>query len=1029
MIKIDTIDANLENCHLKEFILTEVLLYQIEKKFPDQSIEAANYLLYETIKDVFDGLEETEEIYYLKRKQHQYKSSFKWKKLLEAYMKEAEKVRLFKINGHDLVKVKSEIIIEKRYKNYKIKLKEENGKLNKEKKYCEDGNFKYLIKKRYTFSKYEQELNEIHSGSIPSKLIDINKVMLPRYKEKKSLYLDEDFDWKPLFKKLGWKNRNPIHLIKGKTDKKEKLVYENITHIVGGLGSGKSNYKKAETVRLCRKFGAKVGIIETNVNDVLAIAKELRKTGLEVAVILGKGNLKKHRDAYIRGMIRENEDITKLMEEENQILSALSGSCEIAALAKHYDIDTKQYPCEKLMQGRENQKMLCPLHNQCGFWNEARKLMDADVWIGTPYSLVYSRIPKFFDSYNRTYYEAVHDLLDLVFMDECDEIQQIFDSIFIPSEKIFSENDYIISKLENLANILTKRVMDIKETRYHTFINNLSQFKGAVDKTRLFLAKHRRIESFVSRRPISPNYLMMNLIHSIEKEKNEEHEFRNLIGSYYESSTKRNSTEFQKHDLFQRYNKIRDYGSQENPLDLSKKAAEELMEKYSITLKKKVDRKLFIQKIQLYIYLVQVDYYFNHLVRDYPFINEKLGNQYEIVSILSSLHKSILSFVTEPMLERYVGYKFHKDKRNDFIAIELVAYVGMGRSLMYKLPHLKKEINKQGPAVIMLSGTSIAPASGHYDMYVKPQWLLKSDKKEGEIYQEFFPVFDETSHGEMIKVSGISDREEREKNLARMVVSLENKLNAELKEWKNNKQHRKILMIVNSYLDCEVVGEALKSTSFKNSYYILNDHQDVPRVYEKEMLESFAKTEGDILVAPMTIIERGYNILDREKSYFGSIFFLIRPYSIPGDFYSTLSIIHSTYNKELDNMRSKGLEGGMKNLQKHAYEKLNDILNKIAVFDKLNDEEKIILAWYTMVSVKQSIGRLQRGGTDCRVFYVDGSFGEKEANMLTLWCDVLVNHMDNIYVKELYNNFYEGLRLCVENMEALNIIEEDEADE
>lgn len=1015
MITIDSVAANLkEESKLKEFILVEVLIYLLKKHFPEEPAEAAVYLLYETSKDAFDKMEEVEEIYLLRRKYEQYKSPYQWDILLKNYMLEDEIVRLFEIKEGKILKVKSEDVIEGRFNNYKESLRTSYYESPQELKYFRCGDFGYYIKKRYLKSEYEDEQNELHRGNIPKNIVLINKIMLPDYKEKKLLCLEADFNWKEWFNEIGWEARNPINLIKGATGKKEKLEYENINHIVGGLGAGKSNYKKAETIRLCKKFNAKIGLVETNVNAILPLAQELSEKGLKVAIILGKANLTKHREAFIRGILRNNDDITILGESENNILSALSGSCEIAALSKHYDIETRDYPCEKLIQGKDK-KLICPLHTICGFWSEARKLIDADVWIGTPYSLVYSRIPRFFDKNNRTYYEAMHDLLDIVFMDECDEEQQINDSIFIPTEKIFSRDDYIINKLENLSSLLTKKGMDLRETRYHTFINNLNQFEGAISKIRLFLAKHRRIESFASRRAIAPSYLMMSIINSVKDNGEKSNNFKNLIKTYYENSTEVNTTKFQKHILFQLYNNIRDYGSELNPLDLSNDFSEKLIDDYDIKLQEKCDKLLFIEKLQLYIYLVQVDYYLNHLTMDYPFINENLGEQYETVSVLSSLHKSILSMVSEPMIGKYMGYKFNKDKKSSFITIELVAYVGIGRSLIYKLPKLKKGLGQKGPAVVLLSGTSIAPESGHYNMYVSPEWLLKSNKKEGNIYQEYYPIYDNKNNGIPIKVSGKRDREVRERNLKNIISSLVEKFEEELRYWKENNEYRKILVAVNSYKDCIAVGDTLQNSCFSNRYRIISD-EETANVFDKEMLEHFAETNADILVAPLSIIERGYNILQDNKSYFGSIFFPIRPYPVPGDFNSALSIIHSNYGEKLEDIRKLGLNEGMKSMHKFSYAKLNEIQSKIAVFDRLNIDEKIILAWYTLIPVKQTIGRLQRGGTDCRVFYVCGSFGEKEENMLTLWKYVIEKNMDNIYVRELYENFYNGLKICIENM-------------
>jgi len=84
------------------------------------------------------------------------------------------------------------------------------------------------------------------------------------------------------------------------------------------------------------------------------------------------------------------------------------------------------------------------------------------------------------------------------------------------------------------------------------------------------------------------------------------------------------------------------------------------------------------------------------------------------------------------------------------------------------------------------------------------------------------------------------------------------------------------------------------------------------------------------------------------------------------------------------------------------------------------------MCWFTLIPIKQTVGRLQRGGTACRVFYVDGAFHTIISNseqttladsMLKAWEELLSGYQEDIFIQELYGAFLLGLREAIEKID------------
>lgn len=119
-------------------------------------------------------------------------------------------------------------------------------------------------------------------------------------------------------------------------------------------------------------------------------------------------------------------------------LASISDSCTLKALANDFERNN-YYPCKSIKQG--DKTVLCPLANTCGVYKEWTELIDADVWVATTASLITSSIPAVIDPLERTIYEAMYDLLDIIFVDEADAVQKQFDEQFTVEIDAFGNNN------------------------------------------------------------------------------------------------------------------------------------------------------------------------------------------------------------------------------------------------------------------------------------------------------------------------------------------------------------------------------------------------------------------------------------------------------------------------------------------------------------------------------------------------------------------------------------------------------------
>ena len=949
------------------------------------------------------------DIYILRKSNNKYNKRGKWRKMMELYLNLPMELRIYDVDKNGYIKR-----ISAKYENDREKYIELSISEDYEDKYKELNYPEYeIVYKSKKFKQNEVEMKTYKTNNIIEK-VDSKYKGLPRYKQKKFIAIRSNEDWETLLKLMGknFENRPVIEL--EILNQETSLEVRDLIHIVGALGAGKSTFKYATTFKEVKENELRFGIIEENVSNVISTVENLSSLGINAVPIIGTSNEAK----YLRNYYRSLKNKEKI--EDDYILKYLSGNCIVKSLVDDEE-NIAWNPCRKLKE--DNMSVTCPYWEHCGGMLRQRDLIGAEVMVTTPHSLVKGILPEFIDRYQRSIYELFYDILDLIIVDEADGIQSILDSQLMPSSHLNYGSDCILNDLKKFSSDIKRSNGGLKSINVYSIVKNTLVLEENLVVSERIITKFNKLNNYIKNKIITPIEVMKDISGLLRKANGNEKLIGFLENYVSFTDTYAIKEETIDHELNVLFNKIKSIHLIEDgyPETRIKEAVRDYMKVKGINLPtnkkgRDIDEELFVEKVCFLILIVQIDYTLKFLSNEYESMKFEVNNDSYRIAGLEGLSSRIINLVKEPCLGTIYGYKF---TRNNGLNIDVLRYEGVGRSLLENWSGLKKHIGLEGPAVVCLSGTSFSPGSAHYNLKRKPDILLKG-KKEGNIQMTFLPKIEDDRY---IKISGsgMDFKESNLKNLARNIIR---DIRYQLENSKG-----KVLIVVNSYDDCITVGETLNYNKL-NCKIVGKEESEIDNIITKDNLENFQElTKGaDICVVPLSIISRGYNILDSNgDSYFGSMFFMIRPYMVPGDFNSYVQILHYTLNDIIEKISSMDVDYGIRlsKLRKLCYVKYKKIL-EISYWAKLDHSEREIMSWFMIVPIKQAIGRMQRNGNDCEVFFCDISFcnalancqrQNKENSVFYSWREVLKVYMNDKVINTLYGNFYAALDKMIEDIE------------
>ncbi|EPH6196984.1 hypothetical protein ACS3CU_003244 [Vibrio parahaemolyticus] len=356
-----------------------------------------------------------------------------------------------------------------------------------------------------------------------------------------------------------------------------------------------------------------------------------------------------------------------------------------------------------------------------------------------------------------------------------------------------------------------------------------------------------------------------------------------------------------------------------------------------------------------------------------------------------------------------------------------------GRSLLYHLPHLREAEGIAGPHLIVLSGTSYGGrnmcyptehpgakqayepslASPDFDVDIPVSLILEQPKAERDAITErsvFEPLVVESESGKALRVSGSGSH--REQNAIHLAAGLlapavgeANSMieahfaDAQLRWGDEFSGRRRVMLVASSY---DMVVELMKELPARlppGRWKLVGVRKDEFKIRHNSRLaenchwlsaaevEAFGDfPENSVLIAPLSVISRGHNILcdsaalGRKVAAISHIYFLNRPHPHPTD----QSAVRGLHNRRINALSlcsfERQAQAGentvqlMSRLRKEAKVRYQKALHQQLPITQMNEESRLRILYRPLVQLWQTVCRGVRGGVPVYAGFIDAAF-------------------------------------------------------
>lgn len=998
---------------LYDFLRVENILYLLSLISPELNPNNAYVLLrgYQLINHSI----EDEKLYLLQQARIKflvYSSRMQWERDLSYYLDDKYSgIRLYNIEGNKLVKTQSSIPVQNREDKYLANLQStENKKSNLPE--AKAGKYKFFRQDKSSITVQIPDWKAYGEEEKDSKP-EVTKTK----RKKISISYDELLN-------TAWEMKEIVetdHCYKTLKSNTIECVWENsvcndfsidgVTNIVGMVGSGKTTLLKVLCYYLA-KHGYRTAVILNTVSEVVEIYKYLKQFNLSVSPLVGKSSQEK----YVYSLLNKNE-----MFIDDEIAKYLAAPCILNGLsdesAKAWQYSER--PCYNLRacdsEDKNTGRVRCKFYDFCPGAAMLRESEKSDIVVTTVAGLASSLIGK----NHRLFLEEIIGHFDVVMFDECDRVQATLDDFFAPNT---SFNDFMRSQSNpcafDMCKSHTEVVRDRNERKYFTLARETTQvYDEIVDDIKNISENEKRGWGKI----ISSTFSALTLLRQMESEGISVKLIDALRQSTSFSYETINSNDF--------VNQLSELCDDSCRLDSHfKNRLKRLIEANEI----KLSEKDFLH-LQLILKVIYFDRLMHRIDNAAKSVDKEILWNNNISDFLQARFASQQKYLPSAPMGNMFGMIYTQKEE-----LEVYRQYACGRYLMLSLPWLRvNECGEPlGPHALLMSGSSYAPGSLQYHVNVPVDYVLKAPS----IITDYLKKSDFRTCGATTVISGGGQdgRGERLKNLLREIrLHIEAELD----------RTGKILFVVNSYSEAQEVAKHTKSlllelNSIEQCAVLIGDDEErrETNMLRKSDLKSFASREEKILIAPASVICRGYNIVDKNgNAAFRSIFFLVRPMPVPDDITLKISklngyISHSfnlskindwgTYANEVKN--EGGKFWGM--MERDSGCRLSD----------LSDENKRDITATVFIVIEQTYGRSVRVGDDekidsCppRIYFADGAFNSgRGAGSFDILKEIL-NYLEELMAKDenvattLYGTFYNALKENINNESAEEIADDD----
>ncbi|BAZ18992.1 hypothetical protein NIES4071_108770 (plasmid) [Calothrix sp. NIES-4071] len=730
-------------------------------------------------------------------------------------------------------------------------------------------------------------------------------------------------------------------------------------------------------------------------------------------------------------------------------------------------------------------KITCPLYYKCPRHQLERDLATAKVWILTPASFIHTRVPRQVFALRLTFAEAVYRECDFLFVDEADRVQVQFDEAGAPDEVLVdASGNSLLNKLGlKFATAIynsDRRNMSAELVAVAKRANDYAQIAADLILPRLY--NQPKLVEWIGHHPFTGRSLFAHIIRDIlepledkeplpkQKRAERSKQRRNQIESVPPEQTRqRRKKIMQPLEKFLQAPLNQKQGGELSDLAFNILSADDSraltsvadwLQKWLASEEIPIPNKTKFEELTHHVHFAILITVLNDRLN---FLVENL-NALMRVKVLD-MHDTSLALVYRPPHDylpivpsspvgNILGFRYTRGRGYTSGKLEYFRYVGVGRYLLLNFPKLYAADNWDGPHTVLISGTSYAPGTPAYHIQERPMILLEraihnnmaGDAGIGESAFHFSPKRNVAE--EYIAISGLppAGRKRAVDEMVKAIVrgnkqtkSFLASLFDTLKELQQQDPERwndreRLLIITNSYDESELVVSILKPL------YHVEDIEGIATLrrdnapsgldgVRRSEIRNLAKLKIQIVVVPLMALERGHNILNKDRiAAFGAAIFLSRPMPVPDDWQTTVQQLNNWALQKFEDssFSSMNLTSVEQEFYQHAVLKMLDLNCRAMSFKQLTSDERSVLCWSQLVSIWQIIGRLVRGGVPCIVHFLDAKFaplsakGEVDSEVTSLLVGIIKElevaieasgkrPWEKTLAKSLYGAFFNAL--------------------
>lgn len=765
------------------------------------------------------------------------------------------------------------------------------------------------------------------------------------------------------------------------------IAFDGVKNLVGLLNAGKSTLIEILTVALATKKH-RVGIVFNEVVTCLRMASLLKKVGLRVSVVVGQRSRGTHLENW-HGVNGGLDGFTHLstacpLSKYFQPENPASPPCfDLREVKDDSEDDSED---ESRSNSKRNGPKVCPLIGQCPRHRDANELADSDVILTTVAAAIFTRPLPHVSPQSITYYELMYRTCNVVFFDECDKVQSNLDSTFLPAIKLIERGsngflDQVVTwtrttKLRNSRN-------DLRQLAFGQFNHALQNADALVDNICTQLQLSPDESKWLAEKFFTCSSIARGFVLEIAKSEGIDTDSETFIldkNPVYEELSTFLQGDWKDSWLAEYAMRLNHENYQEQQETIAK-IQNELTKKG--WLKAISDKWGFCCKFALFLKLALFVSYFQQSIKIAYALEQQVDGADEIV-FFNRIPRDFYGLI--PGLASGLVCGFKLEQKENQLTLWYFQALGQGRWLLENFSSVFADEGTQGAHAFLLSGTSWAGQSPLYHVNKEVDYLLRPKvKKSVENISESSFHFTECYYpdGKPVRVSGVTNKEEA---LLQIVRSLLRSTDTMQRDFDALPEGRKrLIWYVNSYEQVDFVYEAINSIDtssyWKDRVGKLTSHSPLEDIDEslipRSNVENFADTKLAILLAPISAIGRGKNILNSEGlSAFGGAYFLVRPHPAPDDLEYKFRLALWRERKAIASEREGNFIEACNAWKSEGYGIfLKSLDTELRYSYKgLSKEVREGLIWSLMVLTWQAIARTIRGNQPTLIRFIDAAW-------------------------------------------------------